>query len=162
MTEKFSHRRTLFFELDQISQHRRTLTWCQKNMLVRWAWTGPPAPACMKNTSGTEIRRTPDVKLGFVGFNFGQVQYLSFIIVMVWSYSFGHLYLVMLTTLAKSESLEAILYHIQINQHLPHHLSQPTHMDFKHQYHTFSVWVSIVNRIVWLRERTGLGTGFIA
>ena len=43
-----------------------------------------------------EIRRTPGVKLRFVGFrrfvsfNFGQVQLLRFIVVMVRSYSFGH------------------------------------------------------------------------
>ena len=85
-----------------------------KNMLVRSAWTGPPAPACKlaltetpaqphfaplqeKKTSGTEVRRTPDVKLrfvgfiGFVGFNFGQIQEIRFVVVMVCSYSFGHL-----------------------------------------------------------------------
>ena len=51
-----------------------------------------------KKTSGTEIRRTSDVKLRFVGFrrfvgfNFGEVQLLRFVGVMVWSYSFGHLY----------------------------------------------------------------------
>ena len=59
-------------------------------MLVRSAWTGPPA-----KTSGTEIRRTPDVKLRFggfrrfAGFNFGQVQLLTFVLVMVRSNSFG-------------------------------------------------------------------------
>ena len=58
-----------------------------------------------KKTSGTEIRRTPDVKLRFVGFrwfvsfNFGQVQLLRFFVVMVRSNSFGHLHSVMLTTL---------------------------------------------------------------
>ena len=93
-----------------------------KKMLVRSAWTGPPAPACKlvlaghlpslaallykkKKPLGTEIRRTQDVKLRFVsfrrfiGFNFGQVQLLRFVDVMVQSYSFGHLYSVMLTTL---------------------------------------------------------------
>ena len=50
-----------------------------------------------KKTSGTEVRRTPDVKLRFVGFirfvsfNFGQIQKIRFIVVMVRSYSFGHL-----------------------------------------------------------------------
>ena len=49
-----------------------------------------------KKSSGTEVRRTPDVKLrfvgftGFVGFNFGQIQKIRFVVVMVWSYSFGH------------------------------------------------------------------------
>ena len=51
-----------------------------------------------KKTSARKlkIRRTPDVKLRFVGFrrfvgfNFGQVQLLRFIVVMVRSYSFGH------------------------------------------------------------------------
>ena len=53
-----------------------------------------------KKTSGTEVRRTPDVRLRFVGFirfvgfNFGHVQLLRFVIVMVGSYSFGHLKLV--------------------------------------------------------------------
>ena len=68
-------------------------------MLVRSAWTGPPAPSLAspvasllykKKTSGTDIRRTPDVKLRFVGVNFGQIQLLRFVVVMVRSYSFGH------------------------------------------------------------------------
>ena len=77
-----------------------------KNMLVRSAWTGPPAPASKlalagtpaqlrfaplqeKKTSGTEVRRTPDVKLRFVGlirfvgFNFGRIQKIRFVVVMV-------------------------------------------------------------------------------
>ena len=55
-----------------------------------------------KKTSGTEVRRTPDVKLRFVGFirfvgfNFGHVQLLRFIIVTVWSYSFGYIHSVIL------------------------------------------------------------------
>ena len=44
-----------------------------------------------KKTSGTEVRRAPDIRLRFVGFNFGHVQLLRFVVVMVWSYSFGHL-----------------------------------------------------------------------
>ena len=50
-----------------------------------------------KKTSGTEVRRTPDLKLRFVGFtrfvsfNIGHVQLLRFVVVMVRSYSFGHL-----------------------------------------------------------------------
>ena len=76
-------------------------------MLVRSAWTGPPAPArklaqagtpaqphnapLQEKTSGTDIWRTPDVKLRFVGFKFGQVQLLRFVVVMVHSNSFGHL-----------------------------------------------------------------------
>ena len=81
-------------------------------MLVWSAWTDPPAPArtgwdtCpasllyKKKTSGTDVRRTPDIKLSFVGFirfvgfKFGQIQKIVFIVVMVWSYSFGHLDLV--------------------------------------------------------------------
>ena len=47
-----------------------------------------------KKTSGTDIRRTPDVKLRFVGVNFGQIQLLRFVVVMVRSYSFGHVDLV--------------------------------------------------------------------
>ena len=42
-----------------------------------------------KKTSGTEVRRTPDVKLRFVGFNFGQIQWLRFVVVMVQLNSFG-------------------------------------------------------------------------
>ena len=44
-----------------------------------------------------EVRRTLDVKLRFVGFirfvgfNFSQIQKIRFVVVMVWSYSFGHL-----------------------------------------------------------------------
>ena len=43
-----------------------------------------------KKTSGTEISRTPEIKLRFVGFrrfvrfNFGQVQLLRFVVVMIW------------------------------------------------------------------------------
>ena len=44
-----------------------------------------------KKTSGTDIKMTPDVKLRFVGFNFGQIQLLRFVVVMVRSNSFGHL-----------------------------------------------------------------------
>ena len=50
-----------------------------------------------KKSSGTEITKAPTVKLRFVGFiifvnlNFGQVQLLRFIIVMIRSNSFGHL-----------------------------------------------------------------------
>ena len=42
-----------------------------------------------KKTSGTEVRRTPDIKLRFVGFNFGQIQKIRFVIVIVRSYSFA-------------------------------------------------------------------------
>ena len=47
-----------------------------------------------KKTSGTKIRRTPDVKLRFVSFirfvnfNFSQVQLLRLVVVMVQSNSF--------------------------------------------------------------------------
>ena len=50
-----------------------------------------------KKTSGMEVRRTLNVKLRFVGFiryfssNFGQIQKIRFVVVMVQSYSFGHL-----------------------------------------------------------------------
>ena len=53
MTKKFSYQRTLFFELDRNSRHQQTLTWRQKNMLVRLAWTGPPAPARKLALAGT-------------------------------------------------------------------------------------------------------------
>ena len=48
-------------------------------------WTGPPASA---RKLALEVRRTPDLKLRFVGFirfvsfNFGQVQLLRFIVVV--------------------------------------------------------------------------------
>ena len=121
MIEKFSHRRTLLFELDRISPHRRTLTWRQKICWCGWLgqvpqprlgsshWLGHlpslPSPVALllykKKTSGTEISRTPDVKLRFVGmtfvglrwfvgFNFGRVQLLRFIVVMVRSSLFSH------------------------------------------------------------------------
>ena len=101
-----------------------------KNMLVRSAWTGPPAPArklelahlpiltspialllYKKKQTGTEVKRNPDVKLSFVGFirfvdfiryvgfNFGQIQKIKFVVVMVRSYSFSHLDLVKWITL---------------------------------------------------------------
>ena len=60
-----------------------------------------------KKTPGTDIRRTPDVKLRFigfnrfVGFNFGQIQFLRLVVVMVWSNSFGHLESVKLLFLIK-------------------------------------------------------------
>ena len=81
-----------------------------KNMLVPLAWTGLPALASSSHwlghlpsllaprhcsstqkTSGTEVRRTPDVKLRFVGFNFGHFQLLRFVVVIIQSYSFDHL-----------------------------------------------------------------------
>ena len=52
---------------------------------------------CFIFKSGTEVRRTSDVKLRFVGiirlvsFHFSHVQLLRFVTVMVRSYSFGHL-----------------------------------------------------------------------
>ena len=68
-------------------------------------WKGPPAPArklemagtpakprfaaLQEKTSGTYIR------LKFVGFNFGHVQLLMFVVVMIRSYSFCYLDLVM-------------------------------------------------------------------
>ena len=54
---------------------------------------------------GLDRSQASGVKLRFVGFgrfvsfNFGQVQFLRFVVVMVWSNSFGHLHLVMLIAL---------------------------------------------------------------
>ena len=92
------------------------INFTQKNILVRSAWTGSPAPARKltlagipaqppfalqeKKPSDTKVRRTPVVKLRFfgfirfLGFNFGHVQSLRFVIVLVRSYSLGHLDLV--------------------------------------------------------------------
>ena len=72
------------------------------NFTPKLALAGTPAqprftPLQDKKTSGTKVRRTPDVKLRFVGyirfvcFNFGQIKIIRFVVVMVWSYSFGHL-----------------------------------------------------------------------
>ena len=83
--------------------------------MVRLAWTVPPAqgqklplagtpaqprkPCCFtplqEKTSGMQIRGTPDIRLRFAGFNFGYVQLLRFVIVMIRSYSFCHLNSVM-------------------------------------------------------------------
>ena len=66
-----------------------------KNMLVRSALL-----LYKKKTSGTEVRRTLDVKLRFVsfirfvGFNSGHGQFLRFVVVMVQSYLFSDLDLV--------------------------------------------------------------------
>ena len=131
MTENFSHRQTLFFELDRNSRHQQTLTWQPSRgglVVERWSdnrldsatvgsnlrlgmirspspglqarigWdTCPASLLYKKKTSGMDIRRTPDLKLKFVsfnrfvGFNFGLIQLLRFVVVMVQSNSFGHL-----------------------------------------------------------------------
>ena len=57
-----------------------------KNMLVRSAWSGPPASlrsSTIKKTSGAEVRRTQDVKLRFVGF----IRFVSFSRVLVVHYT---------------------------------------------------------------------------
>ena len=68
-------------------------------MLVRSAWAGVPASASLrwppslashialllykkKKTSGMEVRMTPDIKLRFVGFNFGHLQKVMFVVVI--------------------------------------------------------------------------------
>ena len=83
------------------------INFTQKNMVVWFAWTGPPAPACKlalykKKTSGTEVMRTPDARLRFVSFNFGHVQLLILVVVVIRSYSFCHLDSVMKVFLFKS------------------------------------------------------------
>ena len=104
MTKIFSQWQTLTVEHDRNIWQRQTLTLSPKNMLVWSAWTGPPAPACklalsgtpaqphftplQEKTSGTEVRRTPEVRLRFVGFNFRHVQLLMFVVVVIRSYSF--------------------------------------------------------------------------
>ena len=65
-----------------------------------------------EKTSGTVVRRTLDVKLRFVGFNFGHVQVLRFVIVMIQSYSFGHLYLVNWIFLLKG-FIKSTYYHFE-------------------------------------------------
>ena len=81
-----------------------------QNKLLRSAWTGPPArlaspklalagtpaqpcfaPLQEKQTSGTNLKLRFVNFIRFVGFNFGHVQLLRFVVVMVWTYSFGHL-----------------------------------------------------------------------
>ena len=91
MTKKCSQRRTLFFEFDRNSQHPQTLT-CPKKICSC-------GPLQEKKTSGMEVRRTPDVRLRFVIVNFGQIQLLKFVVVMIRSNSFGHLDSVKLITL---------------------------------------------------------------
>ena len=60
---------------------------------ARTGWDTFPASLCFskrKKASGMEVRRTPDVKLRFVGFirfisfNFDQIQKIRFIVVTVW------------------------------------------------------------------------------
>ena len=102
-----------FFNLTKIHDTDKHQLYPQQNMLVQSDWTGPPAPALKLALAGipsqpcftplqekkhqSEVRRTLDVKLRFVGFirfvnfNFGHVQLLRFVVVMVQSYSFGHL-----------------------------------------------------------------------
>ena len=76
----------------------------QPQLETRTGWDTCPASlapllhsSTRKKPSGTEVRRTLNVKLRFVGFirflgfSFGQIQKIKFVIVMVWSYSFGHL-----------------------------------------------------------------------
>ena len=41
--EKYLQRQTLTLEHDRNSRHQQTLILTQKSMLVRSAWTGPPA-----------------------------------------------------------------------------------------------------------------------
>ena len=104
-----------------------------KNMLGLSAWTGPQAPCSQARTgwytcpaliapslcsstikkSGTEDRKTPDIRLRFVGFNFGHVQLLMFIVVVIRSYSFCHLdlaFLVSLFLLAHYKFIKFILF----------------------------------------------------
>ena len=81
-----------------------------------------------KKTSGREIRRTPDVKLRFVGFNFGQVQLFRFVVVvMIRSNLFGHLNSVMLITLLSN--LMIVLIEMPISEILlekrPYSLKTP-------------------------------------
>ena len=67
-------------------------------MLVRSASLTSPVASLhyRKKTSGTDIRRTPDVKLRLVGYitfvdvNFREIKLLKLVVVMVRSYSFGH------------------------------------------------------------------------
>ena len=54
-----------------------------------------------KKTSGTEVRRTPDVILRFFVVNFSQIQLLRFVVVKIRSNSFDHLDSVKLITLVK-------------------------------------------------------------
>ena len=86
---KISQRQNIFFELDRNSWHRQTLTLPQK---ICWCCRLGHLPSLAsllykKKTSGIEVRRTPDVKLRFVGFtrfvsfNFGHIQKVMFVVV---------------------------------------------------------------------------------
>ena len=76
---------TKIHDTDQYLLYPKKICWCGRSLLYK------------KKTSGTEVRRTPDVKSRFVGFirfvrfHFGQIQKIRFVVVMVQSYSFGHL-----------------------------------------------------------------------
>ena len=59
-----------------------------------------------KKTSGTEVMRTPDTRLRFVSFNFGHVQLLILVVVVIRSYSFCHLDSVMQVFLFKSGKIQ--------------------------------------------------------
>ena len=137
MTKIFSHQWTLFSELDRNSWHRQILSWRQKNAGAGWLgqvpkpwlaslhWLGQlpslASPVALllykKKTSGTDIRRTPDVKLRFasfnrfVGLNFGKIQLLRFVVLMVWSNSFGHLDSVKWITLIWFPVFRLLLYY---------------------------------------------------
>ena len=83
------------------------------NMLACTGWDTCPAllhSSKRKKTSGTEVRRTPDVMLRFVGFirfvgfKFGQIQKIRFVVVMIRSYLFGHLESIKWITLLPTSS----------------------------------------------------------
>ena len=108
----FSHQQTLFFLIwpkftTPTNINAKKICWCGLFGQVPQPWLASlhllghlPSLASLlykKKTLGTDIRRTPDVKLRFVGFKrfvgfiFGQIQLLRLVFVMVRSNSFGHL-----------------------------------------------------------------------
>ena len=81
MTKKCSQRQTLFFEFDRNLWHRQTLTFPPQkyagavgsDMSASFASPIPPL-LYKKKTSGTEVRRTLEVRLRFLVVNFSRIQ----------------------------------------------------------------------------------------
>ena len=121
---------TEIHDTDEHQLDAKKICWCGRlgqvpqPLLARSHWLGHrpslASPIALllykKKTSGTDIRRTLDIKLKFVGFirfvgfNFGQIQLLRFVVVMIWSYSFGHVESVKWFTLDYIR-LECIYFH---------------------------------------------------
>ena len=111
---------------------------------ARTGWDTYPASlrsSTRKKTSGTKVRRTPDVKLrfvGFISFNFGQIQKIRFVVVIVRSYSFGHLDSVKWLTL---NSANISCWHPSVGSSLNSVLAIPPQVAW-YYFRMFRVWSS--------------------